>query len=167
MTSGAACLSEKSQSSFSLYASEESLTVDALTSLYGTLSRMGHETRQGEVGVVIDGKYYGITNLYGGVSVMLNEAEIRQALRASRVVPLDVANPHGPLGLEQLAAAVASARGEQLPQRVQRPISLTVETWSKLTELAQTTATGGATPTSAAEVAAALLEQLVSGTAGK
>jgi hypothetical protein len=32
---------------------------------------------------------------------------IRRALHASRVVSLEVANPHGPLGLEQLAAAVA------------------------------------------------------------
>jgi hypothetical protein len=44
------------------YASEQSLTVAALTSLYKTLSRMGREGRQGEVGVVIDGKYYGITD---------------------------------------------------------------------------------------------------------
>jgi hypothetical protein len=44
------------------YASQESLTVEALSSLYRTLSRMGRETRQGEVGVVIDGKYYGITD---------------------------------------------------------------------------------------------------------
>jgi hypothetical protein len=96
---------------------------------------------------------------------MLNEAEIQQALHASRVVPLEIANPHGPLGLEQLAAAVASARGEQPPQRVQRPISLTVGTWTKLTQLAQTTAASSATPTSASDVAAALLERLVSGPA--
>ena len=36
---------------------------------------------------------------------MLSEEQIRQALHASRVVPLAVARPHGPLGLEQLAAA--------------------------------------------------------------
>jgi hypothetical protein len=29
--------------------------------LYRTLSHMGREGRPGEVGVVIDGKYYGIT----------------------------------------------------------------------------------------------------------
>src|SRR5437763_1105845 len=28
---------------------------------YRTLSRMGRELKQGEIGVVIDGKYYGIT----------------------------------------------------------------------------------------------------------
>jgi hypothetical protein len=39
---------------------------------------------------------------------MLSEEAIRRALHASQVVPLKVDNPHGPLGLEQLAAAVAS-----------------------------------------------------------
>ena len=44
------------------YAAEEALTVPALSELYRTLSRMGREANQGEVGVVIDGKYYGITD---------------------------------------------------------------------------------------------------------
>lgn len=48
---------------------------------------------------------------------MLNEAEIQQALHAARVVPLDVGNPHGPLGLEQLAGAVAGARRNTAPAR--------------------------------------------------
>jgi hypothetical protein len=39
---------------------------------------------------------------------MLSEEAIRRILRANRVVPLKVANPHGPLGLKQLAAAVAA-----------------------------------------------------------
>jgi hypothetical protein len=43
------------------YVPEGSLTVDSLETLYRTLSRMGRETNQGEIGVVIDGKYYGIT----------------------------------------------------------------------------------------------------------
>jgi hypothetical protein len=34
---------------------------------------------------------------------MLSEVQVRQALHASRVVPLAVAKPCGPLGLEQLA----------------------------------------------------------------
>ena len=38
---------------------------------------------------------------------MLTEEQIRQSLHESRVIPLGVASPHGPLGLEQLAAAVA------------------------------------------------------------
>jgi hypothetical protein len=46
------------------YAAEEAVTMDSLQALYRVLSRMGRETHQGEVGVVIDGKYYGITE-YG------------------------------------------------------------------------------------------------------
>ena len=38
---------------------------------------------------------------------MLSEQDVRQALHAGRVVPLTVTNPHGPLGLEQLACEVA------------------------------------------------------------
>jgi hypothetical protein len=38
---------------------------------------------------------------------MLSEEEIRQVLHASSVVPLAVAGPQGPLGLEQLAVAVS------------------------------------------------------------
>lgn len=44
------------------YVAEGALTIESLTDLYHTLSRMGRETKQGEVGVVIDGKYYGITD---------------------------------------------------------------------------------------------------------
>jgi len=43
------------------YVTEQDLTAKALSELYGTLSRMGREANQGEIGVVIDGKYYGIT----------------------------------------------------------------------------------------------------------
>jgi hypothetical protein len=43
------------------YAAPESLTAATLKELYGTLSRLGREGNQGEVAVVIDGKYYGIT----------------------------------------------------------------------------------------------------------
>ena len=38
---------------------------------------------------------------------MLSQDQIQRALHASRVVPLSVAKPHGPLGLEQLAAVVS------------------------------------------------------------
>jgi hypothetical protein len=44
------------------YVAEIDLTTEALTDLYRTLSRMGHEANQGEIGVVIDGNYYGITD---------------------------------------------------------------------------------------------------------
>ena len=43
------------------YVAEQDLITGALTELYRTLSRMGREANQGEIGVVIDGKYYGIT----------------------------------------------------------------------------------------------------------
>lgn len=43
------------------YVADQGLTTDALTALYHTLSRLGTEGNQGEVGVVIDGRYYGIT----------------------------------------------------------------------------------------------------------
>ena len=43
------------------YVAEDALTVATLTELHATLSRMGREGKQGEIGVVIDGKYYGIT----------------------------------------------------------------------------------------------------------
>ena len=52
--------------------------------------------------------------------IMLTEQEIRDALHARRVVPLPVPSPHGPLGLEQLAEAVA---GRRLPTPSPPPAS--------------------------------------------
>jgi hypothetical protein len=43
------------------YAAEADLTTNALSELYCTLSLMGRGANQGRIGVVIDGKYYGIT----------------------------------------------------------------------------------------------------------
>src|SRR5947209_11546988 len=43
------------------YVAQAALTSAALGDLYRTLSRMGREANQGEIGVVIDGQYYGIT----------------------------------------------------------------------------------------------------------
>src|SRR6516162_5209777 len=57
---GGALLKEEPVIVFS-YVAEGALTVAALADLYGTLSRMGRQANQGEIGVVIDGKYYGIT----------------------------------------------------------------------------------------------------------
>ncbi len=90
---------------------------------------------------------------------MLNETEIGELLHASRIIPLDVPNPHGPLGLEQLAGAVAHARGESPSRRVQLPISLSVEAWTKLHDLASAQPFCTDKPTSASEVATMLLEQ--------
>jgi len=64
---------------------------------------------------------------------MLTEKDIQEALHARRVVPLAVLNPHGPLGLEQVAAAVAGL--------VDSPTS--------------------ARPVTASEVATAIIEQFV------
>jgi hypothetical protein len=61
---GGALVKEEPVIAFS-YAAPEDLTADALVALYRTLSRMGREARQGEIGVVIDGKYYGITDYAG------------------------------------------------------------------------------------------------------
>ena len=47
------------------YAASADLTKAALTALYATLSRMGRDTNQGEIGVVIDARYYGITDYTG------------------------------------------------------------------------------------------------------
>jgi hypothetical protein len=96
---------------------------------------------------------------------MLSEDAIRRALHASRVVPLGVANPHGPLGLEQLAAAVAAHReaapAHPPPERVRRPIELPVQTWEKLHALAVATSQAGTSPVSASELAATIIEQYV------
>lgn len=94
---------------------------------------------------------------------MLTEEEIKRALHAARVVSVTTANPHGPLGLEQLAAAVAEVRGEPIPDRILRPIALRVETWEKLNYLAQAAARGSDKPSSPSALAAALLEQIVAG----
>ena len=96
---------------------------------------------------------------------MLTEEAIRRALHASRVVPLAVANPHGPLGLEQLAAAVAmhreAAQSHPQPAHALRPIELPVQTWEKLHALAAATSKAGTPPVSAGELAAAIIEQYV------
>ena len=94
---------------------------------------------------------------------MLSEEQIRQALHASRVVPLTVATPHGPLGLEQLAAAVsrinpALGSGDS---RVRRPIALDHTTWEKLEQLANTATQTTSQRVTASQVAAAIIEQFV------
>ena len=91
---------------------------------------------------------------------MLDEQEIQRLLHASRVVPLGVPNPHGPLGLEQLAQAVSKiASSPSGGPRVGRPVELPAETWEKLDRLART---ASPQPVSGAEMAAAILEQAVS-----
>jgi hypothetical protein len=47
------------------YVAAGDLNPGSLATLYQTLARMGRESRQGEFGVVLDGKYYGITDYSG------------------------------------------------------------------------------------------------------
>ena len=94
---------------------------------------------------------------------MLSEEQIRQALHAGRVVPLAVAKPHGPLGLEPLAAAVsrvnpALGSGDL---GVRRPIALDHATWEKLEQLANTATQTTSQRVTASQVAAAIIEQFV------
>lgn len=72
---------------------------------------------------------------------MVPEEQIRQVLHANRVLPLTVAKPHGPLGLEQLATAVSRIDPALGPDdvRVRRAIGLDQATWAKLDRLAETT----------------------------
>ena len=58
---GGALLKEEPVIVFS-YSAAGAVTHEALNELYSTLSRMGRDANQGEIGVVIDGKYYGITD---------------------------------------------------------------------------------------------------------
>src|SRR5437660_1088776 len=99
---------------------------------------------------------------------MVTEKEIQQALHAGRVVPLAVNNPHGPLGLEQVAAAVGRIADSPVPLpgegRICRPIALSEQTWNKLEQLAQATALASARPVTASEVATAIIEQFVATT---
>jgi len=94
---------------------------------------------------------------------MLSEDQIRQALHASRVVPLSVKKPHGPLGLEQLAGVVArlnpavASGGES----VCRPVALDHKTWETLAQLVATTTQTTSQCVTASQVAAAIIEQFV------
>lgn len=87
---------------------------------------------------------------------MPTDREIAQALKASRVVPLTTANPHGPFGLAQLAAEVAGLRE---PATVTIP--LRAETWAKLQHLAEVEGRAAARPLTPEDVAAAIVERYV------
>ncbi len=96
---------------------------------------------------------------------MVTEEQIRQSLHADRVIPLAVPSPHGPLGLEHLAAAVArqveQPGGATDERRVRRPIELRAETWEKLDDVAVATARTNAAHVSASQLAAVIIEQAV------
>jgi hypothetical protein len=93
---------------------------------------------------------------------MLSEEQIRQASHVSRVMPLGVAEPHGPLGLEQLAAVsqINPALGPGNAP-VRRPIALDQTTWERLDQLAETSAQITSQHVTASQVAAAIIEQFV------
>jgi hypothetical protein len=93
---------------------------------------------------------------------MLSEQEIQQALRASRVVPIGVANPHGPLGMEQLRCTVAelSINSGANGKKVVRS-EVSTETWQKLEKLADEATRCAARPVSVSEVAGAILQHYV------
>lgn len=96
---------------------------------------------------------------------MLSPEEIQRALHASQVVPVPHVNPHGPLGLEHLAAVVAriqtTDRRPAVATGVQRPLTLPREVWDKLDQLARAATAVGAHPVSPSEIAAALIEESV------
>lgn len=96
---------------------------------------------------------------------MLSPEEIQRALHATRVVPVPHVNPHGPLGLEHLAAVVARIqRADQCGQAtvgVQRPLTLPREIWDKLDELARAATAANLHPVSPSEIAAALIQESV------
>jgi hypothetical protein len=87
---------------------------------------------------------------------MLTDRDIQQALKASRVVPVTTANPHGPLGLAQLSAEVAGIRQ---PATVTIPVR--AETWAKLQHLADVEGQAAARPVTVEEVAAAIVERFI------
>ena len=88
---------------------------------------------------------------------MLTEREIQEALKASRVVPVRTANPHGPLGLEQLAAEVADLRGE--PRFPAVVVPLPPETWDRLQRLAEAERQAQAAPVTTAGLVRAIVER--------
>jgi hypothetical protein len=92
---------------------------------------------------------------------MLTEDQIRTALHAGRVVALPPMNPHGPLGLEQLAVIVRglSAEGQPAEHKISRPIALPVETWQKLDDLARELGEKHAQHVTPSELATAIVIQ--------
>jgi len=92
---------------------------------------------------------------------MLSEQEIKQALRASRVVAVGVANPHGPFGLEHLLRRLrdSSKRGIR---RSSFRLELPADTWQKLEHLADEATQNASRPITVSDLAAAILHQYVS-----
>ena len=92
---------------------------------------------------------------------MLSEHDIRRALKASRVARVSTTNPHGPLGLEQLAADVATIRDERRFPAVVVPLA--PETWDKLQRLAEAERQKRAEPITTAELVQGIIERYLAG----
>jgi len=94
---------------------------------------------------------------------MLSEKQIQQALHAGRVVPLAIAKPYGPLGLEQLTAAVSRINPALGSGNIGvcRLIALDHATWEKLVQLASTATQTTSQRVTASQVAATIIEQFV------
>lgn len=91
----------------------------------------------------------------------LSRDEIQSALGASRAIPVDVPNSHGPPGLQQLAAVVQQRVHPSPPEanQIQRSISLPLETWEKLDGLAQELTRSASKHVSVSDIAASLVMQ--------
>jgi hypothetical protein len=95
---------------------------------------------------------------------MLSEQEIKQALRASRVAPMSVPNPHGPLGWEHLAHELSHFLARSGPGiKVVKSLEVPEETWHKLQQLADEAARKEARPVSVSALAVAILQHYVTG----
>ena len=94
---------------------------------------------------------------------MLSEQQIKKGLHASRVLPIPVASPHGPLGLEHVAQIVAQIQSgnEAHDKKVVPPLEVPLETWLKLEQLAAAATKTAARSVTVSEVAIAILQQYV------
>lgn len=92
---------------------------------------------------------------------MLTRDEIQTALGVNRAVPLNVNNPHGPLGWQQLAETVQQLIDRRSAQtnQIQRSISLPLETWEKLDDLAHKLTQDASRQVTASDIATTLVVQ--------
>ena len=94
---------------------------------------------------------------------MLTREEIKEILHASRVIRVNTADVHGPLGLEHLAREVSqimctAASGNATEAR---QIQLAKTTWEKLAVLAEKSGQGESQHVTAETLAAAIIEQAI------
>jgi len=96
---------------------------------------------------------------------MLTSDDIKQTLKASRVVDLNLSAIHGPLGLEHLSAVVEDLRSRPAATTTSGGDSLTIElrpeTRQRLESLVTSQNELSKKKVSAAELAAAIIERVV------